>query len=343
MMRLPSPGRAASGLLIAVASIVCGCDAGRPASTTPTVSDDENPAEVSTYLYLILPAERTPLLSSYEQAALLAAGKEQAILRLEKPEEDAPASRQVELIRKAIADGATAILIVAQDPKAVAPALVEAREKGISVVLLDRPVPVEGTPLTLVTQPPLAESARKMVDQVIKAVEEFKLPAEAPAVLIVHQRPDDPDLSARASALREALKGAGVTEIMEFRFEEPGAESKTLYEQAVTREPTVSMIFANDDDALAAVAGPRADSVRDGGVPRMLGGMVSQPRNLDLVSFNQAAGLVNMDIQGLMDRAVRAAIEQARGVDEPSRIVVPRKIVGASNLRNPMYMGGAGP
>lgn len=342
MMRLPFPGPAASGLLIAATLIVCGCDSPRPAIATPPVTDGENPSEVSTYLYLILPAERTPLLSSYEQAAMMAAGNSQAILRMEKPEENAPPSQQVELIRKAIADGATAILIVAQDPEAVAPALVEAREKGISVVLLDRPVPVEGTPLTLITQPPLVESARKMVDQVIKAVGEFKLSADAPAVLVVHRQPDDPDLAARTLALREALKAAGVTEIMEFSFQEPGAESKTFYEQAVGREPTVSMILANDDDALAAVAVPRADSVRDGGVPRMIGGMVSQPRNLDLVSFNQVAGLVNMNVQELMDRAVQVAIGQAQGVDTPPRIVVDRKIIGSSNLHNPIYMGREG-
>jgi ABC-type sugar transport system substrate-binding protein len=336
MRRRSFPKHAALGGLFATVLTLSGCDWGSPPATATVANPtDEVPPESALYITLILPEERSPAMDAYEQEAAIAAGMEKALFRLEHPEPGTPPSRQVELIEKAVADGATAILILPQDPKIVATALAKARDKGVSVVVLNRLVEVEGTPLTLVTQAPIEESVRPMLEAVMAGAKEFKLSPEGPAVLVVNHGSGEAEATARAAGLRKALTAAGVSDIFEVEFKEHVSQPDEIYREVLDRSPRPSMIFATDDGSISSLARARAADIEFNPNAPVLGALVTLKRSFDLIEYNQVVSEVDMRIKPLVEKAIRVAIDQTRGESIKTPVVVERPVHVASDLHNP--------
>lgn len=335
MIRSSFASRASSVVLFAAVSTLFGCDSGRSTPTSLGSSVEDVPPESSLYLTFILPSERSLSMDAYEQEAILAGGLENTILHLAQPAKDDPPSSQINLIREAVADGASAIIILPQDPKTVAPALLEAREKGVSVVVIQRPVEVEGTPFTLVTHPPLEESVKTMLGAVIKGVKEFNRSPNGPAVVTVNRSANDAGSSERAEMIREALKSAGVSEITTLEHGVVEDDAKTLYQRALDLKPLPTMMIVNDDLGLPAVARSIAADKQHLDVAPVLGGLIRAKHNFDLVDTNQVASVIDMNVKTLVRRAVRIAIDQARGETVPPKTVIERRIPVATDLKDP--------
>jgi ABC-type sugar transport system substrate-binding protein len=279
-----------------------------------------------------MPEERSRVMDAYEQEALLIAAQAHAMFQLDRPEKGASATRQAELIEKAVADGASAILILPQDPKTVAPALEAARERGVSVVVLNHPVEGAGGPFTLVTQPPIEESARTMIDGVLAGVKKSKLSQRGPAVLVVNRESPSSVTDARTEGLSKALKAAGVSEVVVLDFEMKGITDQELYRRALDRSPRPSMILATDDTGLTVLADVRRSDAEHNLNAPILGGLGSTKASFSAVRGGQIASVVDMRAQPLVEQAMRIAIAQFRGESIQSPVVVKRDVLIAPGL-----------
>jgi ABC-type sugar transport system substrate-binding protein len=321
------------GVVCATVLFFCGCDRGATNSAAPaTLATDPTPPESTLYITLIMPAERSRLMDAYEQDALMLAGEEHAMFQLERPEKGASATRQVELIEKAVADGSSVILILPQDPKIIAPALEAARESGVSVVVLNHPVEGAGGPFTLATQPPIEESARPMVDAVLAAVKKSKLSEHGPAVLAVNRDSVNSVADARTEGLRKALNAAGVSEVIMLDYAAKETSNKELYRQAMERSPRPSMILAADDTVVRALADARRSDAEHNRKAPILGGLGSTRGSFSAVRGGQVAAVVDMRAQPLVKQAMRTAIAQFRGEPIQQPVVVKRAVLVTPEL-----------
>jgi len=283
-----------------------------------------------------MPETRSLLMDSYEQDALLFAGHEHAMLQIERPEQGAPSSRQVELIEKAVADGSTAIIVLPQDPKTVGPALEAARERGISVVVLDLPVKAAGEPFTLVTQPPIAESARPMIDAVLAGVKKAKLSPQGPAVLVVNRDSAETVAEARTEGMRKALHDAGISDVSVVQYvqhsaaneAEHAASNEEFYRAMLDRTPRPSMVFAMDDAGIMALSQAKRADIEHNLKAPILGGLASKKIGLELNGSNLMASVVDMRTRPLLEQAILTAIKLFRGesIESPIRVARPVRI-----------------
>ena len=58
-------------------------------------------------------------------------------------------------------------------------------------------------------------------------------------------------------------------------------------------------------------------------------------RNFDLIEFNQAAAVVDMNVKARVNKAIQLAIEQAEGATVPAKTVLDRPVPVAANLHDP--------
>ena len=132
-----------------------GCDS-KPAVVSDTVVIDPGVESKTTadasntkLVTMLMPfSGRNVELIIWRQAAMEEmgrfVGRTGAILDVRTLKQNDPPARQAEMVREAAVRGTSGLIVVAADPKSIAPALIVARDKGIHVVLLSRPVPVRG-------------------------------------------------------------------------------------------------------------------------------------------------------------------------------------------------------
>lgn len=231
-------------------------------------------------------------------------------------------SRQAEQVREALAKGSAALIVVAADAKAVAPALLEARGKGVPVVLLSRPVPVEGEPFPLVKTAPFEPSARQLVETARMVAKDRGL-ADAPALLIIKDPPDD-HTEARVAALKSALEEAKIPLRKTIHVTAYPEEAGSVIAEELKARPDVSMILAEEDQGFSGIG----DALDKLGMtkPPASAAYAYDPKLITQVKFGNGAALANRRVQAMAARAVKVAVALVEGKPLPELVLAPEVI-----------------
>jgi ABC-type sugar transport system substrate-binding protein len=318
--------------------VVCGCDQ-PPSGPVTTVAFDQaigpSGAAKATQIVFILPAERTDELAVWEQVGRMEAGLARAIFEARRPQPGDPPARQAELVREAAQRGASALIVVAENPEAIAPALAEVRDQGVPIVLLDRPVAVPGQPLTLVTRPPVDAPARALVAAAVEAAKAEGFPPDGPALILSSSRSDE-NVQARVSAFKSALADAGVTLVDSARYgmgvaNPLAAESRETILKSLTERPGIAIILSADE--LGIRGATLAREVLGPGAKFVLAGFTANAKILDLVAKRETAALVDLNQVGIARQAVQTALKKVSGETVPERVEVAFETHRASGPR----------
>jgi ABC-type sugar transport system substrate-binding protein len=321
---------------------VPGCD---PAGSMPGASPDGGPdpaREVqeplrAIKLVLVLDSSRSPDQIIWEQVALKDAGRAAAMLEVVAPKPDDPAARQAELVREAVLHRASALLVVAQDPPSLAPALSEARDKGVPVILLERPVPSTGKPFLMVTRPPYLKLARELIDAAVAEAKAVGLPTDGPALLLVDNRNDD-QTNARVEALKTALAERGVKLVDAVVFgEDPSNPDSTLaqkvVEQVTASKGPLAMVVAEDAVGLGGGSSARTPLGIKG--EYVLVGLSIDHASEGLTTYQDCAAVGYLNPADVARQAVALAMRVLRGEKVPERTEVPFTLFRSKAPRPP--------
>lgn len=324
--------RRSPACLILFGLLACfGCD---PAAYEPPPSSAELPTALpsssdleftrATGIVLVLPREVSNDLDILEQTCRAEAGLVRTPLSAWRPVVGDPPSRQADLVRQAAKGGASALIVVAEDPDSLAPALVEVRDKGVPIMLLGKPVPIEGKAIPVIESPPYSESAKALVAAAVKEAKVFGFPAEGPAVILINAQTDRGTAS-RVAALEAALEEAGVALLDRVKFGEASGsptagDAQTVVEAMARSRPGIAIILADEDQGVSGAVAAR-DSLKDKG-QYSVAGFARDPRTANLVSIHACAAVVNLNLVGTGRQAVRNAIRMIKGEPVAERTVV---------------------
>ncbi len=340
LRRGPSPRLCLVLALTLVPPVLAGCDSDSYAPPPPVGLKTASSSSATAMpvrakeVVLILPVEENADLRTYENVSRVEAGNLHVIHRAFRPRANDPASNQAALISQAVADGASALLVVPDDSKETADALAAAGRKGVPIILIGRPLasPPDGPPYTLVTLPDYAASARKLVEILVEDTRKAGLPADAPFLLVKSVWKDE-TTAARTAAVAAALKAAGVTVAATVEVVEASDESRRRFDAALKAHPDIRAVFADDDQGFTI-----GTAARDETNPRgkyMVAGYVFSRNNVMLVATNQVSAMVERGVEPLARRATRIAVDRIEGRPVPDRVEVEMNLRRATDPINP--------
>jgi ABC-type sugar transport system substrate-binding protein len=325
--------------LLALVPAVGGCDSDSftppPPSGLKTSSSTSPTAPVrAKEIVLILPTEENVDLANYDDRCRTEAGNLKVSYRAYKPAPGDPPTRQAELISQAVGRGASALIVVPDRSKETAEALAAVDQKKTPIILLGRPLtsPTGSTTFPIVSFPPFAPLAKKIVGAVVEDVKKAGFPPDAP-VLILHGPGSDESSVERRGAILDALKEAKLTVAATVDLVDQPEESLKILEAALRANPKVCALFGEDDMSIAK--GPEA---RDKITPRskfMVGGFIYTSANMVLVDMGNASALADRKVDALARKAMRTALDRAEGRSVPDRIEVELPYRRSKNALNP--------
>jgi ABC-type sugar transport system substrate-binding protein len=251
----------------------------------------------------------------WEQALRTEGNRNKIIVEVAQPgDKDAP-GKQAELIRDAVNRGVAGLLVV-PDPES-ADALVQARDSGAIVVLVDHSIELKGKPLPVVAYEPAAKSAEALVAAAIQAAKEFELSPKGPALIVRHKLQDSHSVD-RAHALEEALKRANVEVLPPLEFNDEFKELSTRLGQVTTAHPKLPMIFIADEEALMPTAEFR-NSMYSGDRFAMVA-YATESKYRKFVTSGQCAAIADVNPPRLAHKALQVLMEIKRGKTPPDRV-----------------------
>jgi ABC-type sugar transport system substrate-binding protein len=305
---------------------LCGCESDIPGPKPPppapplvAASSTDSPRPDSREIAFILPhPNRSPAAAGvWEQALRVEARERRLIVESMQPGPKDAYTRQGDLIRAATIRGVAGVLVV-PDPES-APALEEARQKGTSLVLIDRGVTMKGKPLPVVTFDSAETSAETLVQYALKAVKDFGLNEQGPA-LIVQNKTSDPHSEERARALERALKKQNVSVLPVLRFSDPQKELVAKTEELLAAHPKLPMVLVVDESALKTLYETR------NGLPSgsrfAVAAYGSAPRLRNFLTMGQAAAIADVSDARLARRALETLWEAVEGKAVPEHVYV---------------------
>jgi ABC-type sugar transport system substrate-binding protein len=312
-------------LFIASAPLL-GCDsdsfmpppkAGKRASTAISPAAPQQSKEI----ILVLPAEDNPDIQLYDAVCRLEAGNLRVIFQAVRPSPGDPKGKQAELIKKAVANGAGAMVVVADGSDETVLALAAVDQKKTPIVLLGRPVeaPKSGPPYTLVTFPPFTASAKKLVDAVVEDAKKLGAPADGTALFLVDIAPDETSAE-RGDALKEALKAVKIPISATVTSTENASDAQKASTAALKADPKISIVVADDETGITLGPAIRKESKSKTYLP--IGGYVQPRSSPSPVVTGQASIVAERSVETLARKAIRVALERAEGKTVPERLEV---------------------
>lgn len=320
-VRVAVRGGAALAVL-AVAVAVAGCG-GPP----PELSGPESEGTAALELSLVLPADDTFASGVIERVIGIGAGQAGMILAAARPAPDDPPGRQTELVREAVERRTSALIVMTGDPQALAPALAEARAAGIPIVLIGAAVPSGvALPYPRVAFPPVAESAKALVDAAVKALADKELPAEGPARIASPENLDDPRLAPRAAALRAELQGRGITVLPDLPFSISANGPQEAMTAAMAENPRPNLMLACETTAVSAAMTVLNSQFADR-APFVIAGYIDNPEMLSLLDSGFCAAAVDGNLATAGTEALRLVRELIAGGTVPEVTTVPTPVL----------------
>jgi ABC-type sugar transport system substrate-binding protein len=191
-------------------------------------------------------------------------------LRLRQPETDKPFTPEdlASAIRAAVGRGAAGLVVEPIEGSVVVDALYDAVDRGVAVLLLDRPVPTRGgKSIPRVEFTGFADVGRQLVAVVLEQDRKQKR-AKPGRIVLLHHRSDDPYLEPSFKSLVEPSQAAGKPlEILE--FDGDAEQGMAVLRKALEANPKIDILLA--DDAVGVYAGFRIHIEQtDAGSPAFL-------------------------------------------------------------------------
>jgi ABC-type sugar transport system substrate-binding protein len=233
----------------------CGQDPfGPPTRARPSVADE--PQEKATTIFLISPTVPTQAIKAWGTEGQTEANLNHAIFRLIGPLPGKTSVNQADLVKRAIDDGASGLLVIPGDSPDLGKVLADAEAKGVAVALIGRSIPApEGSkPFTVIEHAPFEESARKIVSATIDDLKKAGRPVQGTA-LVLADRSTDPTSSARVAALKAAASAAGFAKVVEVPIDgsnEPVSKKEAL--EAAKANPDLAIILTDDPETMLAAS-----------------------------------------------------------------------------------------
>ncbi|WP_435020066.1 substrate-binding domain-containing protein [Tundrisphaera sp. TA3] len=316
----------------------CGPDPSAPRPELIVAPNTVGSAQARS-LYLILPSTadaEAEFLTWIPQAESEAAAH-RVIFRPTGPPPGSPPSAQVEAIRRAVAEGASMLVVVPAADPGVPKALAEAEGRGIAVVTLGAAAEADPPlPGTAVVPEPFAESAAKLVRAVVEDAGRRGLPADPPAALLF-DRKGDRFAADRVKALQDAAAKAGLTHLEPLGYEIAGVgegrtEALKVLAAWMETHPETAIVLAEGDESLAAADRYRAEATTP--KPILVAGYMGFRGQTNPHTLRDISGFVEGRLDVLAREAVRVAVGRAGG-DAGGRVVVV-----ATPFNRGLYGGG---
>jgi ABC-type sugar transport system substrate-binding protein len=239
------------------------------------------------------------------------------------------------MVRSALSQGLSVLMIEPQDPSALAPVLAQARDQGLPVVLLNHDVPVAGKPLTLITYASIDPAVQSMVETALKASFAFNASAEGPVRMLISRDRDANQPPPRIVTLKRAIEAAGLKLLPDLPVG-PSDDAAAILKNQLTAKPRPTILFGENDFTLTSVN--RVTYMTEGAdeLP-IMAGFVGESDNLANLRMPGLAAVVYLNYAGFAQKAVATAVALARGQKVPERIEVPVEArQGRIGMRRPM-------
>jgi ABC-type sugar transport system substrate-binding protein len=281
-------------------------------------------------------------------------------------DQDKPA-HQVELVREAVARNALALVIEPADPgdKQLAEAVQSARDNGIPVVLLGRPLSATKSsstakdsagsgkatapassagvltgpkPLVLVAPPSFTDSARQLVVSAIRNAKNAKLDPKGGA-LVLSNPSGDHFVGERVGAIRSALKENGITAVEEIKSSKPAQEGGKALVAKLKSDRKPVLIFAADGLSTSVARQAMSELI-----PERLFVVSAYPAEAiysDMTRIGDFAAVAGFVPNRLMRKAIATAVSLAQGHEVPARVELPLDVydsaADATTPQSPIY------
>jgi ABC-type sugar transport system substrate-binding protein len=272
---------------------------------------------------LILPAGDNIDLALYDLIGRNEAGFQKVVFRALKAAPDAPPSKQAELIKLAASEGASALIVVPDSTRETADSLAGLDPAKSPVILLGR-APTGAVPpgATTIAFEPFEASAKKLVDAIAEDLKKQGSPADA-AVALVVRSPADESSAQRDAALTAALKTAKIPVGVTIPVGSDVSETTKAVEAALKAHPEVWAVVSDDEAGIQA--GNTARRVA-GGRRYLTAGYHVGHNNIQSLTSGNVSCLAERSLEMLVRRAVKLAVDRAKGQDVPAKVVIPIEI-----------------
>jgi ABC-type sugar transport system substrate-binding protein len=309
MRRLPA--RFLVGLAWSMA-LVSGCQPDRvapPPGPNPSTAAEAEPAR--TFFFISNdPPEVDP--QGWKWLAQREANLDRTIFRSLGPGPEGPTTDLPELIRRAVADGASALLVATDDSAGLPGALTQAEAKKVPVVLIGRPVaaPAGSPPFTVAAPEAFGPSADRLTSAALEDARILGRPAGGTA-LILAEGAGDPFAADRVAALRAAAEKAGLKPRV-FGVDPPfDAKATATVTQAIQAAPDTVIVLADGPSTMQVASKARREVASR--VKVAFAGYVNlHNAPISGLNFGDSA-TANYRVEELGRLAVRAALDRLRG------------------------------
>jgi ABC-type sugar transport system substrate-binding protein len=302
--------------LVAVFVMMSGCDV--MSTPTPRKPRLTAPAATAKTVFLVLADPLKLDEQTWLSAAQKEAGLQKLIFRAVGPV-PGTSETQADIVAKAIADGASALVVIpGSDPK-LPDALANAESRSVPVVLVGEPVaaPAGSKPFPLVTFASFDEPAKQILEAMAEDARRLGYPTDGSALLISSLK-GDRFTSKRTAALRRAAEKIGLksVDLVEIDNLDPKLAQEKVAE-AIKTHPDCRFILAADDDGIDI---PKAARNLIKPYPFfVLGGFYGARELVVPPTYQLEAATADIRLPLLVRTAVKLAGERARGEEVASR------------------------
>jgi len=282
------------------------------------------------------------------------AGLDKVRIQISMADEANSAASQAELLRQAIARDPLAVVVEPSDPASpeLAAAVEEARNRGILVVVVGRPLeglstaPQEASeasaagsgsssssktrgPLVQVVPEPFSIAARALTEAAVRNARNAKLEPAGGAVILIDTG-CDPLVEDRAAALRQALEDQGISTIEELRFTGPSEPAREKLVALMAANPQYAIVLGTDIESFTIAYEAASDLGADR--PYVVAGFSAEESGSNMVHAGEFAGLAVYSAERLIRKAINTASQQARN----------REVAEKVELKIPLYVSAPG-
>ena len=281
----------------------------------------------------------------WKSAARTQSGHEKIKVKIAITGADQPRTKQLELVREAMARHPRVLIVEPVDPADVelAQAVTETRAQGIPVVLLGMPLTSDKSaaagssasttaPLVVVAPPPFSSSARELVAAAIRNAKAAELDPNGGAIIVINSIGDRfiPD---RVAAFREALKTAGITPVEEIRFDNEAAAGEKLVRASLKAHPKCILLFTVDYMSTSSIRSllsgggsfrPASNDSSKDEIPFVVAGCYTGDTNVQDIGMQPAvAAVVDFTPVRLLRKAIVTAVSLSQGKVISSPVELP--------------------
>jgi ABC-type sugar transport system substrate-binding protein len=295
------------------------------------------------------------------------AGMDRVKFRTSYLGEKDPPTKQCDLVREAVARNALALVIEPADPtdKKLAESIQNARNSGIPVVMLGRPLgeadsskaatesstsvaakaapsPAAAStgakPLVVVAPPSFTDSARQLVASAIRNAKNAKLDPKGGA-LIVNNPYADSFVKERIAAIQSALTENGITAIDVFTSSESSEAGGKVLIEKLKSNPKLILVFAAD--GLSTSVARQALGFL---IPERLFVVAAYPAEAtysDMTRVGDFAAVAGFVPMRLIRKALSTAVSISQGQAVPARVDFPIEVYDSAptstTAQSPIY------